>query len=302
MELRQLKSFVKVAELLNFSAAAKALCITQSTLSQQIQQLEQELDVQLFQRNSHSVSLTESGEELLPLAHQTLYDAGVCKSRMNDLKALLAGTLNIGATHTFSPILTETLLDFMKLYPKVKLNIHYKSMEELMDMLKKNEVDFVLAFKPSRRYEGVESHILFNNHLAAIVNNHHPLAKNETVTLSEIGKYDIALPAKGLQARNAFEQVISHYSPLFRVRLELNEVHILLKLIKQSDLVTILSEATIHDEQGIKAIPIDVPESGMEGCVHLLKNNYRKRSALEFIRLLSESNAIRERIRDWLAT
>jgi LysR family cyn operon transcriptional activator len=79
-------------------------------------------------------------------------------------------------------------------------------------------------------------------------------------------------------------------------------VHILLKLNKQSDLVTILSEATIHDEQGIKAIPIDVLESGMEGCVHLLKNNYRKRSALEFIRLLSESNAIRERIRDWLAT
>ena len=72
MELRQLKSFVKVAELLNFSAAAKALCITQSTLSQQILQLEQELDVQLFQRNSHTVSLTESGEELLPLAHQTL--------------------------------------------------------------------------------------------------------------------------------------------------------------------------------------------------------------------------------------
>ena len=65
MEFRQLKYFVKAAETLNFSEAAKALNITQSTLSQQIRQLEQEVDMQLFQRNSHMVNLTEAGEELL---------------------------------------------------------------------------------------------------------------------------------------------------------------------------------------------------------------------------------------------
>ncbi len=68
MELRQLRYFVKAAETLNFSEAAKGLYITQSTLSQQIRQLETELDVQLFQRNSHEVTLTEAGAELLPYA------------------------------------------------------------------------------------------------------------------------------------------------------------------------------------------------------------------------------------------
>ena len=62
MELRQLKYFVKTAETLNFSEAAKALSVTQSTLSQQIRQLEQEIDTVLFVRDSHSVQLTESGE------------------------------------------------------------------------------------------------------------------------------------------------------------------------------------------------------------------------------------------------
>ena len=66
MEFRQLKYFAKAAETLNFSEAAKALCVTQSTLSQQIKFLEQELGTQLFQRNSHAVFLTESGSELLP--------------------------------------------------------------------------------------------------------------------------------------------------------------------------------------------------------------------------------------------
>lgn len=72
MELRQLKYFVKTAETLNFSEAARLLFITQSTLSQQIRSLEQELGTMLFVRDSHGVVLTESGEKLLPQAKKTL--------------------------------------------------------------------------------------------------------------------------------------------------------------------------------------------------------------------------------------
>lgn len=300
MELRQLKYFVKAAETLNFSDAAKSLYITQSTLSQQIRQLETEMNVQLFQRNSHEVRLTEAGEELLPYAKQTLRAAETCGDRLRDLQQLLTGTLNIGVTYSFSPILTETVLAFMKRYPEVKLNIYYKTMTELMEMLERSEVDFVLAFKPTRRHESIESHILFDNHLAAIVRPDHPLARKGKATPADLEKYDFALPAKGLQARNAFDKLFSERDYRFKVRIELNEVNILLKLIKGSNLVTILSEATIHDEKEVKAVPIDMPENEMEGCIHTLKNAYRKHSASEFIRLLSESNAVRERVHQWL--
>lgn len=300
MEFRQLKYFVKIAETLNFSEAAKTLFITQSTLSQQIKQLEQQMNAQLFQRDSHSVTLTEAGEELLPYALQVLYAANTCVERIHDLQELLTGTLNIGATHSFSPILTETLITFMKCYPNVKMNIFYKPMEDLMSMLERREIDFLLAFKPSKTYEHVESHILFENYLAAIVHKDHVLAKREKVSLAELANYDIALPSKGLQARNAFERTLSKYFIQFNTHIELNEVNILLKLIRQSNMVTILSEATIHGEEGIKAIPLDIPENEMSGCVHMLKNTYRKRSAQEFVRLLSESNAIRQRMHQWL--
>ena len=263
MELRQLKYFIKAAETLNFSEAAKGLFITQSTLSQQIRQLETELDVQLFQRNSHEVTLTEAGTELLPYAKETLYAADTCKEQ-------------------FSPILTETVLTFMKQYPKVKLNIHYKTMAELMQMLVKREVDFVLAFKPTRRYEQIESHILFDNHLSVVVRADHELARKKKISPDELERYEFAMPGKGLQARNTFDQVFAERAYHFKVRVELNEVNILLKLIRNSNLVTILSEATIHDEPGVKAIPLDVEEYEMEGCIHTLKNAYRKHSALKF--------------------
>ena len=299
MELRQLKYFMKVAETLSFSEASKLLCITQSTLSQQIKQLETELGTQLFIRSSHSVTLTEAGEEMMPYARQTINSADLCVTRISDLNNMSAGTLSIGVTYSFSPILTETLIMFRKMYPDIKLNICYRPMAELMELLKAREVDFVLAFKPWKPEEGVESHILFQNYLAAIVASNHPLAKQESVTMNELLKYDLALPQRGLQARNAFE-LIKPTGYNFRIKIELNEVNILLKIIRQTMLVSILAEATIHNESGIKAIPLDFPENELAGCVHTLKGAYRKRAAQEFIRLLSESMAVRERQNDWI--
>lgn len=299
MELRQLKYFIKAAETLNFSDAAKALNIAQSSLSQQIKQLEDELNVQLFLRSNHSIRLTEAGKLMLPFALRTIHDAEACTDRIRDLQQLLTGTLNIGVTYSFSPILTETVISFMKLYPRIKLNIVYKPMGELMELLTGRDLDFVLAFKPTRPVADVESHILFQNSLSAVVSSTHPLASKEKVTLAELEKYELALPSKGLQARNAFETLLTAYHH-FQIRLELNEVNILLKLIRQTNLVTVLAEDSIYNERDVKAIPIDVPDNDMIGCVHILKDTYHKHSMKEFVRLLSESLAVKKRRNSWI--
>lgn len=293
MELRQLKYFLKVAETLNFSSASKELFITQSTLSQQIIQLERELDQKLFQRNSHEVMLTEAGHTLLPLARDTVNSANTCVLRLQELKSLLTGELNIGATFSFCSIATETLIDFLKKYPNVKLNVCYASMEELMDKLVRHELDFVLAFRPSVRDEHVESHVLFNNRLAAIVNEQHPIAKYKSVTFGDIDRFDFALPAKGMQARNALEKTLANTGHHFKVKIEMNNVHLLFKVIRESNYITILSESTVIDERELVAVPLDVPENDMEGCIHVLKNSYMKVSAREFIRMLGSSSVMR---------
>lgn len=300
MELRQLKYFARTAETLNFSEAARSLYVTQSTLSQQIKTLEEELGTVLFQRDSHSVHLTESGSKLLPLAIRTIQDAESCRDQISDLKELLSGNLNIGVTYSFSPILTETVKRFMKEYPGVKLNIRYKTMEELMDMLRHRKVDFVLAFKPNIPCEEIESHSLFEDRLCVIMRRDHHLAGNRSVSLGELRNERLAMPTKGLQARNTIEKYLEISESGLNVCLEINEANILLDIVQHNNLVTILSEATIRDRDLLCAVPLDLPDNQMQGCVHTLKKVYRKRSADVFLKMLRETAAVQELAGKWL--
>lgn len=300
MELRQLKYFVRIAETLNFSEASRTLYVTQSTLSQQIKSLEDELGSILFQRDSHSVTLTESGQMLLPLARQTLMDASSCKEQIKDLQEMLTGELNIGVTYSFSPILTETVKNFMKEYPGVKLNIQYKNMEELMGLLRRREVDFVLSFKSNRPYDEIESHNLFEDKLSVIMRKDHALASKSSISIGDLTKHRLAFPAKGLQARNAIEKYIDLEASRLNVCLEINEANILLDIVQHNNVFTILSEATIRGREMLKAIPLDIPDNQMQGCIHTLKRVYRKRSAEAFVKMLRETNTVQELSEKWL--
>ncbi len=299
MELRQLKYFVKTAELLSFSKAAKALFITQSTLSQQIKQLEDELDMALFFRNNHKVSLTEAGETFLEGAKKTLAEADDNKAKIMDLANGHRGVLNIGVTYSFGSILTESVLAFKKEYPDVTLNICYKNVMELMELVSDGELDFALSFRSSEKYDNVESHILFDNKLSIIVREDHPLTRKEFVRLADPEEYDLILPSIGLQARSTFESIIADRNLNLKVAMEANEVNTILNILRRSNYVTVLSETVILEHNGLVTIDIDDAECNMEGCLHFCANRYRKRSTEEFIRLLSDTKALR-RSRLWL--
>ncbi len=299
MELRQLKYFVKVAELLSFSKAAKALYITQSTLSQQIKQLEDELDMALFFRNNHKVSLTEAGETFLEGAKKTLAEADDNKAKILDLAQGHRGVLNIGVTYSFGSILTESVLTFKKEFPDVILNICYKNMMELMELVSNGELDFALSFRSSEKYDNVESHILFDNKLCIIVRENHPLTRKESVRLADLEEYELVLPGIGLQARSTFDNIIAERKLNLKVTMEANEVNTILNLLPRSNYVTVLSETVVLEHDNLVTIDISDAECNMEGCLHFCANRYRKRSTEEFIRLLSDTKALR-RSRLWL--
>lgn len=299
MELRQLKYFVKSAEYLNFSVAAKHLYITQSTLSQQIKQLEFELGFELFLRNSRHISLTEAGEEFLPFARKTIQDAEDGVQRLHDLQHVKAGKLRVGVTYSLSTVLTEGLLEFMKVFPDIKLEVCYKTVNELLVLLKERELDFVLSYKPLFDAHDVESKPLFENALALVVAKDHHLASRRRIGLNELADIPLVLPSHDLQARMMLERLIVGKDVKLTSKLELNETNILLQMVSTGSYATILSTSAVFGNSRFRAIPIDDPSNVMEASLLRLKGSYEKAAAKEFVKILLNTEAVRRRHVNW---
>lgn len=287
-----MKYFVAVARTLSFSEAARQLYVTQGTLSQQIMLLEDELGSLLFERTSHKVTLTEPGMVLFPLAKNIIQQVEQCKLQVGDLRKALGGELNIGMTYSFSNLITDTVRDFLKTYPGVKLRIYYKTASELYQMMVKGELDVILAFKPVVQHKDLVSETLFNFDLCAVMRKDHPLSDRKVLTLEELKNFNIALPGSGLQARKTFEKFNNIDTNGLNVRVELNDPNVIMDLVQSSNLVTILSSLAALYRPNLAAVPLEGYIGKMEGCVHWLKGAYHKKSAEAFIEMVRESAAV----------
>ena len=290
-----MKYFVTVANTLSFSEASRQLFVTQGTLSQQIQQLEAEIGSQLFERTRHSVVLTEAGEELLPLAVQTLEDSEICMDRMRDLKGALTGTLRIGTTTSFSSLLAGTVSRFIKEHPGVRLRIQSETALDLLDMLRNKKFDLALAFKPAMAYDELESEPLFRNSLCAIMRKDHPMASRKCLTLEDLENHRILLPGKSLQARRAFDRFLGLDTRKLNVTAEVNDPNLIMDIVQSTNLIAVVSSLASYYRTNLVAIPLEGGNYTMVGCVHRHKEGYRKRAADIFIEMLRESAQI-ERI------
>ena len=293
MELRQLKYFVEVGRLGSFSLASKSLFITQSTISQQIRKLEEELGVELLTRDTRHVTFSDYGEQFYPCAVQVLEEAKAGAERIQDVKDLKVGRLSVGATYSFGPLLKQTVLDYYRLYPHIRLDLVITSKEDLRQKLLDRELDVALTYKSPLGEEHIESHLLFQSRLCLIGRIGELKGVGKTVSVQDLARFPLALPSMGLQARDTLEDVLFAQNVNLDIRLEINSVRSLLDLVGSSPLVTILSEEAIHQVTGFEAVPIDHPNGRMDGCYHYLKGAYHKTAAQKFVELLRENNSFR---------
>lgn len=268
------------------------LFITQSAVSQQIKLLEEELGTQLFVRHPHCVTLTESGRELLPYARSVLRGVAECHSRMADLKGLLCGTLNIGLTFSLEPYIRETMLTFMSRYPKVKVNAYYKSLTDLLRMLRDNEIDIMFSMMPTSPHDFAESQPLLEYRLAAIMSKTHPLAKKGMLTFADLLPHRLILPERGLRDRNAIESFVHTPTGDLNVVSLISDVNAIMNILQESTYISILSENIIKNYPLLCSVPIEELSNPIQIYAHQSTTALRKHSADIFIEMLTESRAL----------
>jgi LysR family cyn operon transcriptional activator len=288
MELRQLRYFLRSAELLNFTEAAHALYISQSTLSQQIKQLEDELGVMLFDRIGKRVLLTEAGKKFLDFARQSIQHAELGRQVMQDLKGIRTGALNIGVTYGLSTLLTSTIVSFSQKHPEVNINVDFGSSEDLLEKLKLGKLDFILSFLQIPKNNQFELQPLFESSMSLIVHPNHPLAKKKKISIKELKDVSLVMPTKGFNTRYLLDKAFEKYKIKPLVKIELNDINTLLQLVETGNWCTILTIASVKDRQTLKTIPIAEVDIVRKASIIWPKERYRKNAALAFAKMIQQ--------------
>lgn len=286
MELRQLRYFLKAKELLNFTKAADNLYISQSTLSQQIKQLEDELGVLLFERIGKRIKLTEAGDLFYEYALHSLNSANDGFQLLKDLNELNTGELKIGVTYAVKHILTTSLMEFSDSYPNIFVQVNFGTSDELLTQLEKLELDFVLSFQEVDSKDYFTYQPLFSSRMALIVSKDSPLSTRKEISLNEIATYPLALPAQGFSTRHFISDSFQKKQIDLNLRIEINDIPTLLELVKKGSYYTILAESTVQDDPHLVPIPIKGKDMNRQAVIISMKEAYEKKASREFYRIL----------------
>lgn len=283
MEIRQLNYFIKAAEMLHFTDAAAASFVTQSTLSQQIKQLEEELGMLLFDRIGKQVRLTEAGAVFLIHARKIILEIKKSKQSIFELANMVNGELKIGVTYSFSSLLLPALTPFSKKYPGIKIHVESGTATVLENKLKMADLDIILAFHEQSDGDGLEMQPLFSSRVMMVVSRNNPLAKLSKITLKEVAKTDLVLQSHGFSSREMLNEIFkkNKISPI--IKLEMNDVHSLLSMVESGNWVTIINEKAITQWDSLVAVPISGKELYKQASILWQQGVYRKKSAVLFM-------------------
>ena len=288
MELRQLRYFLKAKELLNFTEAASALYISQSTLSQQIKQLEDELQVPLFNRIGKRITLTEAGDLFSVYAQQSVNKAADGFELLKDLNNLETGKIAIGVTYALRHVVTKALILFSSQYPKIQFEIVFGTSQELIQKLNLFELDVILTFEEIAAEAHFKYQELFTSPMALVTSSETPLINKKSISLKEVSALPLALPSSGFNTTQFINKALKKDNLHPKVTIEINDIPTLLELIKTGKWHTILTKTTIENEKDLFAIPIKGENMTRTAMLISLKEVYEKKAVTAFLKTLME--------------
>ena len=249
MDIKNLVTFIQVAELSNFTKAAQTLGYSQSTISFQIKQLEQELDCQLFERINHTVALTERGRELLEYAHKI---TRLADEMIDDAKEEpeIHGNIRLAMADSLcSSLLDHSFLEFRNRYPGITLRIANAGTAALLRLMNHNEADAILT---------LDSHLYNADYIIVgeeeiktyfVASPSHPLATASHLDIRALLDHPFILTEKGMSYRRLLDETLAASSLEVRPVLELGRTDLICNVVEQGIGISFLPEYVIKDRR-----------------------------------------------------
>ncbi|MBK6329879.1 MAG: hydrogen peroxide-inducible genes activator [Bacteroidetes bacterium] len=191
MTLTQIEYIVAVERNGSFVTAAEKCFVTQPTLSMQIQKLEEELGIKIFDRNHHPILPTDMGKRILEQAKKVLYERNIIDELILSQKDELIGNLNVAIIPTVAPsILPNTLKSLVKKYPKLDITISEMNTENIIKQLKEGELDFGILSTPL--YEkSLKETVLYYEPYVIYASKNHKLLNKKNITPEDLDVNEI---------------------------------------------------------------------------------------------------------------
>jgi LysR family hydrogen peroxide-inducible transcriptional activator len=232
MTITQLQYVLAVAEHKNFTLAAEKCFVTQPTLSMQIQKIEEELNILIFDRSKKPIQLTDIGQKIVEQAKNIVNEAGKIKDIVEFQKGFIGGEFRIGIIPTIMPTLLPMFLNnFIKKYPKIKLIIEEMNTTEIITKLKNGHLDAAIAATPLED-EKIKEIVLYYEPFVAYVPENNAISQKTEIEISDLNLDEILLlqdghcfrdgilnlcKNKGLIGKNSFQLESGSFETLLKL-------------------------------------------------------------------------------------
>jgi DNA-binding transcriptional LysR family regulator len=254
-----LRYFTAVARHGSFREAADELHIAQSALSRQVQKLEDEFGIALFERHARGVRLTSAGDIFLRHAQANLRQVDRVRSELDALKGLRRGTVNIRSIEALAPhLLPQAVARFSRRHPGIRFEIVIDGSDQVIAAVREGRTDIGLAFYPPADRDLVTL-FKMREPLVALVSASHPLAVERRVSLADCARYPIAAPMRNTGSRVLIDVACKAANIHLVPMLESNSIPLRVEFVRVNHGITFLSRLSAWDslQRGeLVAVPI----------------------------------------------
>lgn len=294
--LRQLEIFVAVSRTESVSRAAELLYLSQSATSTSLGEFERQFDLQLFDRVGKSLSINETGRQLLPRAVELL-------DRAKEIEAQLSGhagfgEMHIGATLTVGNYLATLLVArFLQEHPESSIQLQVHNTKTIVQQIANHELDLGMI-EGDCNHPDIEVQPWIADDLAIFSAPNHPLAKQKNIGIDTLLNESWILREKGSGTRDTFDRAFQNYHAKLKIRLELEHTEAIKRAVESGLGIGCISRLALKDafRRG-SLVPLDTPNIKLNRYFYFLwhKQKYQTAGMRHFLNLCQEMTAGLER-------